>query len=372
MGMRVKPAWLTTSGGQQCRGLAAERQISTRVSIGRLVIAGHSNNPYYGAALAAKRLFLRLTGEGSGLELLERGDGVPEKSFGSVVINQQGEFQLVDGSLASMHQERRLLLEEIFPGLGEAVVRQHRVLPPDPDFWELPQLPMRPFVRRENSKAGCVILLAQDSRYTADQLTISEQGKRLIVRAGRECLGVVPDVGEDGRQPVDLAKEAPVLNYGPWYEALIDRTLAAHDAQGAAQVLLIKAAVYRRSFKLLELYAKDYFMRGLLLLPKTLKVVSLLIEGIGLIERETWYSREQQALLIPDPSFITVRKMVEKEIMEILAETMKISMRQGGLTDRQFAVVEIFWREMAARRNTALTADELTNIRRDHYSGHRG
>ena len=367
--MKVKPAWLMASGGQHCHGLAAERRISTQTSIGWLIIAVHSKNPYYGAARAAGRLFLRLNSEGSRLEFLARREEVPERIFGSVAVSQQGEFQLVDGSSANMNQERRLLVEEIFPGLGEAKAKQCRVLAPDPDFWELPQLPMSPFVMRKTSKAGCIIQLARDARYAADQLTLIEQERRLIVMAERECLGVVPNAAEDGRQPIELAKEAPVLNYGPWHEALIDRTLAAHDAPRAAQILLIKASAYRRSFKLLELYARDYFTRGLLFFPKTLTIVSLLLEGIGLIERETWYSKEQQALLLPEPSFIPARKMVESEIMEILADTMKISMRQGGLTERQFAVVEIFWREMAQRKSEPLTAEAAGRIRQAYYSG---
>jgi hypothetical protein len=369
MDIRVKPAWLTASSGQQCRSLAAERQISTRVSIGRLVIAVRRNNPYYREALAAGRLFLRLNDEGRRLEFLERGEGVPERIFGSVAVSQQGEFQLVDGSLANMNQERRLLAEEIFCGLGEAKVRQCRALAPEPDFWELPQLPMCPFVIRKTGKDGCIIQLAREARYKTEQLTIIEQENRLIVMAGRECLGVAPDVAEDGRQPVDLAKEAPVLNYGPWYEELIGRTLAAHDAQGAAQALLIKAAVYRRSFKLLELYARDYFTRGPLLFPSTLKIFSVLLEGIGLIEQETWYSREQRALLISEPSFITARGMTDEEIMELLAGTMKMSKRLGGLTGRQFAVVEIFWREMAQRKSETLTAEAAERIRQAYYSG---
>jgi hypothetical protein len=219
-----------------------------------------------------------------------------------------------------------------------------------------------------DDKARYTLRLAEESRYTQEQLIISHPTAKLIVMAGDECLGVASDVAEDAHKPVDLAYEVPALNYGPTYQALIERTLAAHeDAKALADVLLNNASGYRRSFKLLEIYARDYFARGPFSGAKTTKLAILLIEGTGRIEKDTWYVREQQKLMISDPSFITARGMLASQIEELLVDTMRLSIRLNGLTDRQYAIVEIFYKTMAGLLNSPWTAQASAAIRDNHY-----
>lgn len=382
----IRPPWMRPMGNKRSYGLQAVRSAGHAKFYG-LKIVFNRHNPRYGEALDNGRLFVEIFVQisagrtHSGLRVFET---TPQgnKVLDTVYINPEGgilrdgQVLSVEGRVVNVHGgERSLAAEKIFTGLGpvplQAIKKQH--VPP-PDLWAWPEeLPLRPdvFVDDKRIAASYVLQLAEESRFQADRLAVSRRDNKLVITSDGECLGIMPDTDAGtGRQRIYPAKEAPVLNYGPHYESLIDRKLLESDEKRLADLFLYNVEGFRRSFKLLDLYARDYFSRRLMASFKTVKLVNLWLEGVSLIEKDSWYLPEEKELLLGAPCPISAARMAKNGIEDTLAGTVKLSQRVGDFSDRQFAVVAILYRE-AAKKNMeeTLLPEFLLSVRRQYYSG---
>jgi hypothetical protein len=371
----IRPLWMRTIKHKPGYGLQVARP-AINCNIYDLSLAFSRKNPIYGEAYKTGRLVVEIMADGGLAVVNVAVDG--KKVLDTVAVNQKGEILrdgaplMIDGKVVGLHAgECRLPVEKVFTKLGEVPVSQDRktYLPP-PDIWAWPpDLPLRPPLSLENSAAGSVLRLAVESRFQAEQLAVHHRGEKLVIMSGKECLGVVADGQEGGRrQSVDLGREVPVLNYGPYYGSVIDKSLGENDEQKLADLFLYDLGGFRRSLKPLEYFARDYFAHGALLLPKSIKLVNLWLEGISLIEKDSWLLPDEKKWLLGCPCPVSASRMPVDDILRVLTGTVELSMKLGDFSDRQFLVVEGLYREIAGKKMETLTWATLGFIRQQYYS----
>lgn len=242
-------------------------------------------------------------------------------------------------------------------------------------FWELPPLRRFPAIWGKIGKTEYVIKLAQESCYSGAQLhVLPSPDQKIALGIAGECLGVLP--AKPGRAIV-LDSALPILNYGPTMKGMIERAL---DANGEKELsgLLFGGLDYDVSFKPLEHYARYYFAAGDLSLHRSVMLVNLLLEGIGQVERDGWFSLSDKDWLLAGISVdkrtspVTTERMSEEGIKRVLTGTIGFSQRWGRpFSDRQFVLVEQLYRALAAKKNLVLSPASLASIRRDYYSSRR-
>jgi hypothetical protein len=242
------------------------------------------------------------------------------------------------------------------------------------NFWGQLRIERTERVLDQKNGMSYIVSLAGDSRYLKAQLgfCLVDNGRKARIHVSGECLGVLPVMAD---RPVELDRRAPVLNYGPTMESLIEQTLDAGEP-GQLSDLLLDGVGFSLAFKPLEHYARCHFPGATLPLPRAIKLIGLLLEGVGLIEHSDWYSREEKDLLLASFSARNMTSSVKTnlllqsdEVLEILAGTVQFARRwRAPFSNRQFVVIAQLYQRLADVTGIPLEKDALQRIRQAHYS----